>query len=490
MKKITSVLCALMVLMSVNAAPAVATRELGKPGKIELQAAPRLMQFVAAQPSNRAPQADGEFVSGTYYTAEGSAYYAGNEDATGYIPSIEVVVEGDNVAITGLSIYIPTGTINGKKEGNVITFASGQSLGTVQSQGYSVELFLLGTADGKTPSDITFEWDSEAGTLTAGTMLAECTSATSLQPQPIAFWQKAIFTATKPEKPDTVTVPENLELKEYAMTYTDYQKNPGSGSAFIGIDGNDVYMVGFSTYLPEAAVKGTKEGNTVTFAPNQYLGAYGPYDVYFVTGAVFEYNADQDTYTASSEVYSLAGGKYIDRYTSGLVLKGVVEKAVMPANPSIKGLKKDQSYGYVVQFDVPCVDVNGEGLVASKLYYELFTDIDGTVAPLTFTPATHTYLEEELTIIPFGFTENYDFYGSAIYLNDLYSADWDKLGIKSIYYGCDEATATEIQWYTIDKGQAVDNINAAAKATKVIVNGQLIIRQGEKTYNANGVEVK
>ena len=350
-------------------------------------------------------------------------------------------------------------------------------------------MFLLGSADnGKTISDITFEWDSEAGTLTAGTLLAECLSATALQP--IAFWQKAIFTATKPEKPDTVTVPESLELKEYAMTYTDYQKNPGSGSAFIGIDGNDVYMVGFSTYLPEAAVKGTKEGNTVTFAPNQYLGAYGPYDVYFVTGAVFEYNADQDTYTASSEVYSLAGGKYIDRYTSGLVLKGVVEKAVMPANPSIKGLKKDQSYGYVVQFDVPCVDVNGEGLVASKLYYELFTDIDGTVAPLTFTPATHTYLEEELTIIPFGFTENYDFYDSRIYLNDLYSADWDKLGIKSIYYGGDAENATEIQWYTIDKGQAVDNINAAAKATKVIVNGQLIIRQGEKTYNANGVEVK
>lgn len=490
MKKITSILCALMVLMSVNAAPAGATLELGKPGKIELQAAPRLMQFVAAQPSNRAPQADGEFVSGTYYTAEGSLYAVRGEssfeDATYAIPSIEVVVEGDNVAITGLSIYIPTGTINGKKEGNVITFASGQSLGTVP--GYSVELFLLGSADGETISDITFEWDSEAGTLTAGTLLAECTSATTLQPY--AYWQKAIFTATEPEKPETVTVPESLELKEYAMTYTDYQKNPGSGSAFIGIDGNDVYMVGFSTNLPEAAIKGTKEGNTITFAPNQYLGAYGPYDVYFVSGAVLIYDETQDTYTAGADVYSLLNGQYVDRYTRGLVLKGVVERAVMPANPSITGLVKDKNYGYIITFNVPNVDVNGEGLVASKLFYELFTDIDGTVAPLTFTPATHTYLEDELTVIPFGFTENYDFYDSRIYLNDLYSADWDKLGIKSIYYGGDAENATEIQWYTIDKGQAVDNINAAAKATKVIVNGQLIIRQGEKTYNANGVEVK
>ena len=274
------------------------------------------------------------------------------------------------------------------------------------------------------------------------------------------------------------------------MTYTDYQKNPGSGSAFIGIDGNDVYMVGFSTFLPEAAIKGTKEGNTVTFAPNQYLGAYGPYDVYFVSGAVLIYDETQDTYTAGADVYSLLNGQYVDRYTRGLVLKGVVERAVMPANPSITGLVKDKNYGYIITFNVPNVDVNGEGLVASKLYYELFTDIDGTVAPLTFTPATHTYLEEELTIIPFGFTENYDFYDSRIYLNDLYSADWDKLGIKSIYYGGDAENATEIQWYTIDKGQAVDNINASAKATKVIVNGQLIIRQGEKTYNANGVEVK
>ena len=490
MKKITSILCALMVLMSVNAAPAGATRELGKPGKIELQAAPRLMQFVAAQPSNRAPQADGEFVSGTYYTAEGSLYAVRGEssfeDATYAMPSIEVVVEGDNVAITGLSYFIPQGTINGKKAGNVITFASGQSLGTVP--GYSVELFLLGSADGETISDITFEWDPEAGTLTAGTLLAECTSATTLQP--IAFWQVAIFSATEPEEPDTVAIPESLELKEYAMTYTDYQKKPGSGSVFIGIDGNDVYMVGFSSYLPEAAIKGTKDGNTVTFAPNQYLGSIEGNKIFFVSGAVFVYDEVQDTYTAGADVYSLINSQYIDRYTRDLVLKGVVERAVMPANPSITGLVKDKSYGYIITFNVPNVDVNGEGLVASKLFYELFTDIDGTVAPLTFTPATHTYLEEELTVIPFGFTENYDFYDSRICLNDLYSADWDKLGIKSIYYGGDAENATEIQWYTIDKGQAVDNINAAAKATKVIVNGQLIIRQGEKTYNANGVEVK
>ena len=54
-----------------------------------------------------------------------------------------------------------------------------------------------------------------------------------------------------------------------------------------------------------------------------------------------------------------------------------------------------------------------------------------------------------MTEIPYGFTENYDFYTSSIYLNDLYSADWTRIGIQSIYRGGGEENVTEIQWFDI-----------------------------------------
>lgn len=253
----------------------------------------------------------------------------------------------------------------------------------------------------------------------------------------------------EPSEPiEAVTLPDNVELIEYSLSATDNSGNPYSGTAYIGIDGNDVYLKGYSSYIPDALIKGTKDGNTVTFAANQYLGSYYGYDSYFIKEAVFTYDEATDTYTADGDVYSLLGNQYIDVYTTDPILRGVKEKAAMPANPAITGLRNSK-YGYIIDFNVPNVDTNGEGLVSSKLFYEFFTDVEGEVNPMTFTPTTHSRITENMTIIPFGFSEDYDFYNTYVYLNDLYSSDWNKIGIKSIYYGGGETNETEIQWFDV-----------------------------------------
>jgi hypothetical protein len=137
------------------------------------------------------------------------------------------------------------------------------------------------------------------------------------------------------------------------------------------------------------------------------------------------------------------------------VIAPVVEKAVMPADPEVTDFS-DSNYGYIVEFNVPLMDVNGDPIVASKLSYIIYTDTEGVIEPLTFTPATHSRLTEDITEIPYGFTEGYDFYADLIYLNDLYSEDWNKIGIQSIYRGGGEENVTEIQWYTI-KEYAIQN---------------------------------
>ena len=287
--------------------------------------------------------------------------------------------------------------------------------------------------------------------------------------------------------PELVVAPEGAEFKEYTLSGTGYSKEPYSGTASIAVVGNDVYLKGYSSYLPEALIKGVKDGNTVTFPAQQWLGKFSGYDSYFMptqagaTDAVFTYDPAADTYTATGDVFSLLGGQYIDVYVTNPVLKGVVEKAAVPANPSISSVE-NSSYGMVVVFNVPNVDVNGDGLVASKLGYQFFVDVEKEISALTFTPATHSYLTENLSIIPFGFTENYDFYQGEIYLNDLYSTSWNKIGIKSIYTGGGVTNETEIQWYTI-KGYAAELLAAEiATAEALVADAQY--KAGQNVLNA------
>lgn len=263
-----------------------------------------------------------------------------------------------------------------------------------------------------------------------------------------------VFTEVLDGDKEVVEAPEDLETEEYALTARNYEDNKDvSLSILIGFDGNDVYIQGLSTMLPEAWVKGTLEGNTVTFATGQYLGNYyDTYDMYLNVlmneDVVFTYDSETGTFTAQNEFFLVDNSQYyFDSYRNAIIKK-VVEKAATPANPSITALTNG-NYGYYITFNVPNVDTNGDGLVASKLSYIIYTDIEHTVSPLTFTPETHSMLTENMTEIPFGFTEDYDIYSSQIYLNDLYSEDWNKIGIKSIYRGGGEEHETEIQWYTI-----------------------------------------
>lgn len=391
--------------------------------------------------------------SETYYTSAGKFYLYGSngwEDQTSAMKSVEVIVDGTDIYIAGLAYYVEDAWIKGTLNGTTATFPASQQVD--DDEDYPE--WINGSSDGQTVSDIVFEFDQEAGTLTATTQyIGECAVENTFSLY--GYWTKPTFSKNY-DGPQVVELPAGVELVEYALTYENSDGSTGSGAAAVAVDGNDVYFKGFSTYLPDALIKGTKSGNTITFPANQYLGNYSGYDSYLYVDATFTYDAATDTYSSTDHVYSVLGGKYYDANYYNPVLKGVVEKAATPANPAITALT-DSQYGYYIVFNVPNVDTDGDGLVASKLFYEIYTDTEHDVQPLTFTSATHVKLTEDLTIIPFGFTEGYDFYDTQIYLNDLYSADWNKIGIKSIYTGGGETHETEIQWFDIKDYASTDN---------------------------------
>ena len=250
-------------------------------------------------------------------------------------------------------------------------------------------------------------------------------------------------------EPEVVVVPEGLVVEEYSSAYTDYEGEEKTGSMNVGFDGTDVYIQGMCSYLSNAWVKGSLEGNTITFAGKQFFGTFAnKYDMFLQNSdVVFIYDAEAGTLTSEDIIYTYSGNLYADYYVN-LILTKVNEMAVTPATPSISGIQ-ETSYGDIVVFEVPTVDVDGNGLATSKLSYQFFVDDENT--PLVFTTEDFTRLTEDMTVIPYGFTESYDFYPTYIYLNMPHDT-WTRIGIQSIYTGGGEENKSEIFWFEMPAG--------------------------------------
>ena len=138
------------------------------------------------------------------------------------------------------------------------------------------------------------------------------------------------------------------------------------------------------------------------------------------------------------------------RFESFSVIKKVTEKAAKPAVPTISEIKETQ-YGDVILFNVPTIDNKGDGLLTTKLSYQLFYEENKVVSPIIFTTAYYPKLTTDMTVIPYGFTDNYDFYTDGIYLNMDHST-WTKIGIQSIYTGGGVENKSEICWFKMGSG--------------------------------------
>ena len=381
----------------------------------------------------------------TYYTISGNFYIYGNqqwEDATADMPTIKVAFDGSDIYIQGLAFWFKEAWIKGTIADGKATFTSGQYLG---ADNYGKE-YLVGSEDGHTVTDIVFNYDSTEGTLTATNEYIFENGKTDAV-SAYTFWNKPTFSKTPPPAPEVVTVPETLVAEEYAVSYTDFDGHAAGSSVKVGFDGTDVYIQGFCATLPDAWIKGTMDGNTITFAGGQYYGKYYSYELFLQDNdVVFTYDEANNTLTATGLVYNQTGNSYADYYKNP-VIKKVVEKVATPATPTISAIKAS-GYGDVVRYNVPPIDVNGDGLVSSKLSFQFYTDVEQDINPLTFTTDYFTRLTEDMTVIPYGFTEDYDFYNNEIYLNMPHST-WNKIGIQSIYTGGGEEKKSEIFWYTI-----------------------------------------
>ena len=386
----------------------------------------------------------------TWHTTDGVLYVNTASGPVEFRPDIKVAIDGSDIYLQGLAYWFPEGWVKGTISETTATFASGQFVGEDE---YGPE-WICGTNDTETFADIVFDYNATEGVLKAVTQFILENSKEN-EIAPYCYWVLPVFGKEGSSGPQPVVAPEGLKTDEWAISAMNNFGEPVSGYVNIGFDGNDCYMQGFCHYLPETWLKGTLEGDKITFPGDQYFGPYDAdsythYEFYLrPDDVVFTYDAEAGKMTAEGEIYVREAVREYkgDVYNDPVITK-VIEKAATPATPNISQIY-DATTGPVVMFTVPTVDTEGNAVASSKLFFQFFKDVEQEISDVTFDPADYSGLTEAMTVFPYGFTVGEEITYNHMYLKQADYSSWNKIGIQTIYNGGGEENKSEIFWFTI-----------------------------------------
>lgn len=282
------------------------------------------------------------------------------------------------------------------------------------------------------------------------------------------------------------TVPDGATIEKWSLN--------GSELVNVAFVDNDVYVqdpvLGESGYW----LKGAISGNKATFSGMQYMGVNGDYTThefflpatyttylddegetqYIYTIAddiVFNYDKDAKKLTSAgdSTAFTFNGAPdeiyWITCYNDP-VLKKFVEVAATPADPVITTLTPyDEEYGAGLMFELPAVDVDGNFIDPAKLYYNIY--FDGSEEPETLSPDDYQNLTEEMTNVPYDFSDNYDFRcDGTTHVFYFYVAEYNNIGVSQTYTGGGETHRSNIVWAT--NPTSIKGVSSDSKSVKSV----------------------
>ena len=301
------------------------------------------------------------------------------------------------------------------------------------------------------------------------------------------------------------TLPEGVEPEEMVMRSISSQDMSTVFSTInVAITDNEVYL----NVYEDAYVKGTIDGDKVTFYGNQFVGAntYYGYLMYFAPGyieekldeegnvtglqakvaekIVFDYDREERCLKSDSIWVINAGIPQGDFYglsvTWAPVIKPFTEKAAVPADPEITAYNNTlDQYGYnALQFRITTADVDGNYILPEKLTYRVF--IDGE--PFTFTPDDYPGITEEMNEVPYGFIDaNYDIY-TTFFTIPFYVEQ--SVGIQSIYRGGDETNCSNIVTIDVNTMEVSTTPDDGTVGIETMDNGERVVENA--AYDLQG----
>lgn len=413
---------------------------------------------------------------------------------------VQVAIDADNtIYIQGLSYYFEEAWLKGTIVDGVAVFPSGQFVGEDE---YGKE-YMLGSEDLETICDIHFAYDPEAQTLTQTTNYILENGETAEEISPYGYWVGVVYSFGAPEPLVPVTPPADLAtnvylLKSMVLEEDDDDESDGvkafasrfveyENQVFVGFDNDDIYIQGLSDFVPEGWVKGTKNSDGKYVIPaNQYIGTYsamGLMEFDFFLTAVDEsdnlidvvLDVDSENKVISSDQTlvineSRSALQAFDVF-QGLHMVELEEIAAVPADPEFLSYEESEYDGttYVhAELYIPTKSVDGLELRMDKLAYQFFIEKNGEVMPLVFKSELYDNLDEDVTIIPYLFDDDWDFYrgGASVYLNQPMEEikTWSKIGVKTINNAGGETHESNIVWFDLLSYWGYEDGVAAVKA--------------------------
>lgn len=274
---------------------------------------------------------------------------------------------------------------------------------------------------------------------------------------------------------DLVEVPADLQTADWSISYTNEETMQNTGRIVsVGFDDDKVYFQGLNSRAPEQWAMGYVEGDKVRIPNGQFMGQYNNYLIYLVNGTStmitdpwygtyldFEFNDADFYFNYDAEAHSLVA---VDPESALLINAGLdrpyyfealynptltlfEEVAARPADPSVLFfLDAVAEYGMgMFQCNVPLSDVTGKFLNANKVAYKYYILADGEILDFVLNPDEYANLTEEMTEIPYSFTDNKDIMagGAQLYF---YQTGFQAMGIQSINYAGGERHVSNIVW--------------------------------------------
>ncbi len=316
------------------------------------------------------------------YTRAGAAYYYsggwGVTTQSGHATLIEcedgTVYFKDPISRLSNETYI-----KGTKSGNTITFPAGQPIIYVSDYTATIDVkwgsYVSGTgftASAEQP-DIVF-------TIDGNTLTLEGTSSTNYVVIG-GFWSDdntmqsgdsetvlTLDTEYTPASTDPIVAPEGLVTETWNTDIDGVVS-----TATIGFDNNDVYVKGLFTAFPDAWIKGTIDGTTVTFSKLQYVGAYQGSVSIWATGVdedskladfVMTYDAVAKVLTGSNLLLNAADDKiyYLSWFENVTIQEAAFTEPEATTGDPVDAVPYSNALSTAVEFaDFGVIDSNKDG---------------------------------------------------------------------------------------------------------------------------------
>ncbi len=363
----------------------------------------------------------------------------------------------------------------------------------------------------KTTQEVKFKWEDNKLTQLNPDDVIGMADANGMFAGYASYGNEYSVMTEQPVKPADV-----LAAKTYKMTYTDYAtQQAASKSVQLIFDGNDVYM---GRFYNNYWIKGTKDGDKISFPRNQYLGleTIGKVNVheFMVSVGIADDNQSVIEYDNLEFILTEATGALVSDQILGVNvgkgdagLVGVIMYPTLLKTDFVVGTPAKPEIASVLPYNTQMQGVSGLVYKLSTktndgkemddecIFYNVY--LDGQLQ--TFTPEDYYYLTGEMTDIPFAFADynftqssgavGFDFQVLSNMECVFFYKNFQKVGLKAIYN--DGTTRNESEMAEFDLNDLAGIGSAAVNEGTTAKNVTYHDLSGRKlSAPAKGISIK